>query len=135
MPAMNDRAVGRRMGWMAHELIVLRKPDDTALAILDLICAPYRNTHAQFDAWSSDLPGRMGEAFMRYTDPHPDAWLGLLMVEAFAPHGLADLPRYRPMLDAARGERLAPGGAAAEAAYLAWWSEVYVPFRTRYGFW
>jgi hypothetical protein len=135
MPSTHDIAAGRTMGWMAHELVVLRRPGDSALEILDLICAPYRDTHAQFEAWHSDLPGRMGDAFERYTDPHPAAWLGMLMVEAFAPHGLADLPRYRAMTEARRGARLAPGGAAAETAYLAWWSEVYVPFRMRYGFW
>lgn len=132
---LNDLAVGRAIGWMAHELVVLRKPGDSALELLDLICAPHRGTHAQFEAWDSDRPGRTGRAFERYTDPHPAAWLGMLMVEAFAPHGLADLPRYRPMLHGPKSSHLAPGTAAAEAAYLAWWSEVYVPFRTRYGFW
>jgi hypothetical protein len=123
------------MGWMAHELIVLRRPGDSALELLDLICAPHRGAHAQFEAWDSDDPGRAGHAFERYTDPHPEAWLGMLMVEAFAPRGLADLPRYRAMLDGPHSSHLAPGAEAAEAAYLAWWSEVYVPFRTRYGFW
>ncbi len=133
MRALNDIDVGRAIGWMAHELVVLRKPGDSALDILDVICAPHRGTHAQFAAWDSDYPGSAGHGFARYTDPHPEAWLGMLMVEAFAPRGLADLPRYRAMLDGS--SRLAPGTDAAEVAYLAWWSEVYVPFRTRYGFW
>ena len=130
MGVLSDVDVGHFIGGMAHELVVLRKPDEAALDILDVICAPHRGTHAQFAAWDSDRPGH---DFARYTDPHPEAWLGMLMVEAFAPRGLADLPRYRAMLRGA--SHLAPGGEAAEAAYLAWWSEVYVPFRTRYGFW
>ena len=60
--------------------------------------------------------------------PHPKAALGMLMVEAFAPNGLADLDRYRPMLEDVDPE-------AGEAADDAWWAEVCEPFRLRYEFW
>ena len=57
MRILNDLDVGRFIGWMAHEMVVLRRPDEAALDMLDVICAPHRGMHAQFAAWDSDARG------------------------------------------------------------------------------
>ena len=56
------------------------------------------------------------------------------MVEAFAPNGLADLPRYQYMVPQLRPDDVYDK-SMDDAACDAWWSEVYTPFKQRYNFW
>jgi len=122
---MDKCDVGRTIGTLAEEAVRNRQPGETAIAILDRICMPYSNSSADWKAEDPACPGRVHPDYGSYTDPHPKAALGMLMLEAFAPNGVADLPRYRPMFDAEHPD---------ESAYDAWWAEVYEPFQDRYNF-
>lgn len=124
---MGNQAVGDAVGPQAEEALRARQPDETALGILDRLCSPWRNTDAEWESSDPANPSCVHPEFDKYTDPHPKAALGMLMVEAFAPNGLADLPRYEAMFDADD-----PG---EEDACDAWWDEVYEPFKQRYAFW
>jgi hypothetical protein len=120
---MGNHAVGTAMGHAAQEAVRNRNSEETALAILDRICEPYRDSDAEFEVDSSD------HEFESYTEPHKNAALGMLMVEAFAPNGIADLPKYIQMNNkrSTQGER--------NDAYDHWSQEVYDPFKARYDFW
>ena len=124
---MGNHDVGHAMQRLAEEAVRNRK-DESAIDILDRICNPFRNTDAEFEASDPERPGYVHPEFDDSRLPHPKAALGMLMVEAFAPNGLADLDRYRPMLEDVDPE-------AGEAADDAWWAEVCEPFRLRYEFW
>lgn len=124
---MGNHSVGKAVGPQADAVLLARMPGDTALAILDRLCNPWRNTDAEWESTDPNHPTQVHPEFDKLTDPHPKAALGLLMVEAFAPNGLTDLPRYEPMLDADNPNE--------EAACDAWWAEVYTPFKQRYNFW
>ncbi|MDR0274103.1 MAG: hypothetical protein LBI48_01945 [Burkholderiaceae bacterium] len=116
---MGTHAIAKSVGLGAEYALKNRKPGQTALEILDMLCAPWRGCDAEWEAEDPQRPGYMHPEFYDYTDPHPKAALGMLMIEAFAPNGLADLPKYRTGTD------------EAEAA---WWAEVYEPFKQRYDF-
>lgn len=122
---MGNHVAGRAMGMLAEEAIRNRQSGESALSILDRICTPYSNTHLDWKAEDPARPGRVHPDYGSYTDPHPKAALGMLILEAFAPNGVADLHRYAPMLDAEHPD---------ESAYDAWWTEVYEPFQARYNF-
>lgn len=108
---MGNHAVGEAMSQMAENLITRRRDGEAALAMLDTICEPYRNTDAEFS----------------YSiDPHAETALGVLLVEAFAPNGADDLERYMPMLDDTHPRH--------DAASDDWHREIYEPFIARYGF-
>lgn len=124
---MGNHAVGFAVGPQAEDALRARQPGETALAILDRICGRWRNTDAEWESFDPTNPDCVHPEFDHFTDPHSKAALGVLMVEAFAPNGLADLPRYAPMLDA--------DDTNAETACDAWWAEVYTPFKQRYNFW
>jgi hypothetical protein len=125
---MGNHAVGHSMQRLAEEAMRNRN-GESAMDILDRICSPYRGTDAEFESEDPDRPGYVHPEYGDATDPHPKAALGMLMVEAFAPNGLSDLPRYAPMVDDSAD------AAAEETACDAWWAEVYDPFKARYGFW
>jgi hypothetical protein len=122
---MGNHVVGKAMGLAAEEAIRGRRPGEAPLAILDRICGPYRGADAEFEAEDPAMQGFVHPEFADYTDPHPKAALGMLMLEAFAPNGTSDLVRYAPMLCTGPGE---------EAACDAWWEEVYEPFNKRFNF-
>ncbi|HRQ47934.1 MAG TPA: hypothetical protein PK725_13360 [Rhodocyclaceae bacterium] len=124
---MGNHAIGNAVGPQAEEAVRARRPGESALAILDRLCNPWRNTDAEWESADPANPACVHPEYDQYTDPHPKAALGMLMVEAFAPNGLADLPRYEPMFDA--------DDPNEETATDAWWDEVYTPFKQRYNFW
>lgn len=124
---MGNHAVGNAVGPQAEEAQRARLPGESALDILDRLCKPWSNTDAEWESIDPADPTRVHPNCEKFTDPHPDAALGMLMVEAFAPNGLADLSRYEAMLNADD-----PG---EEVACDAWWAEVYTPFKQRYNFW
>lgn len=123
---MGNHVAGRAIGLAAEHARLTRKPGDTAIELLDRVCARYRGADAEFEAEDPNHPDQVHPDYDDYTDPHPGAALGMLMVEAFAPNGLQDLPRYAAMLDGV--------GEEEEAAFDAWAAEVEDPFRRRYGF-
>jgi hypothetical protein len=113
-----------------------RKPNEAALDVLDRAVAKAKVTSgfspdAEFEASHPTEAGTVHPIIGNWTDPHPLAPLGMLMVEAFAPNGLRDLPRYWWTTgftdDYPDAERL------HEEAYFHWSEEVYEPFRKRYG--
>ncbi len=119
---MGNHCAGKAMGLAAHLVLPRRRADDQALALLDAICGPFRGCDAEFEAEDLDDPDAQHLEFNDYRDPHPNAALGMLMVEAFAPNGLLDLGRYAPAL---HGD---------DDAYDRWADEVETPFRERYDF-
>jgi hypothetical protein len=123
---MGNHAAGQAVGLAAEHALSVRLPGEGALAILDRVCLKYQGSDAEFESEDPANPGASHPDYYSYTDPHPKAALGMLMVEAFAPNGLADLPTYAAMLDDAGDEE--------EAAYEKWEAEVEEPFRRRYRF-
>lgn len=123
---MGNHAAGNAIGQAAQHALAVRQPGETALSILDRICKKYRGSDAEFESEDPDAPGSVHPDYEDYRDPHPAAALGVLMLEAFAPNGVADMPKYAPMLDADDPDE--------EAAYDAWAAEVEQPFRKRFGF-
>lgn len=121
---MGNHYAGNQMGKLADALSKIRQPSQSAIDLLDAICEPHRNCDAEFESENPKKRGQVHPDFDFWTDPHPGAALGMLMVEAFAPNGLADLERYRPGFD----ER------DDEAALDAWYAEVNNKFKERYEF-
>ena len=114
-----------------------RLPTETALEILDRYCSG-RGGDAEFEAEDPDNLGHIHPQFSDYRDPCAGAGLGMLMVEAFAPNGLSDLPKYHGVMGYKQTgvrETDAALESAAEASSDHWHEEVSKPFRTRYGFW
>lgn len=128
---MGDHYIGREMGRAAEHAVATRKPGETALDILDRICKPHKGRDAEFESEDPDNRGCVHPEYDRYTDPHPKAALGMLMLEAFAPAGIASLPVYAAMLEPDEDDE---GQEKEEAACDAWWEQVYDPFKARYGF-
>lgn len=123
---MGNHDAGLAIGLAAEAAVGNRKEGEAALSILDRICKPYRGCDAEFESRDPENPHNVHPEFDDFRFPHPKAALGMLMLEAFAPNGLADLPRYQPML----GEP----GEQEIAACDAWWDEVRDQFTTRYEF-
>lgn len=121
---MGNHTAGNAMGKQAQAMFQSRPQGMTAMQILDLICEPHRGCDAEFEAEDPNRPGYVHPEFDDWRDPHPKAGLGMLMVEAFAPNGVADFERYAPAFD----ER------DDEEALDAWYAEVQDPFRKRYEF-
>lgn len=128
---MGNHVAGRAIEQAATLLVSRRQPGETALALLDKACKGHRNTDAEFESTDPDNPDQVHPEYGNSTDPHPKAPLGMLMLEAFAPNGVADQPRYAAMLGSDDPD---DDGEAEEAAYDLWSAEVYEPFRARYGF-
>jgi hypothetical protein len=113
-----------------------RRPGDKALDLLDKAVAEAKSVSgftpdAEFEASHPTQAGIVHPILADWTDPHPLAPLGMLMVEAFAPNGLRDLPRYW----FANGvpDDYPDGECLEEEATEAWWTEIKEPFRDRYG--
>jgi hypothetical protein len=105
---------------MVLMLIDRRKDGESALDILDLACNPWRGADAEFESTDPDNPSQVHPDYDDYRVlPSP---MALLLVEAFAPNGLAELPRY---------ESEKPDDDAYGDAY---WDEVIEPFEKRYRF-
>ena len=103
---MGNHTVGTAMAKAAEIALKLRTPEHKALDLLDLICEEWRGADAEFDYYT-------------YLDNDEIPALALLILEAFAPNGLADLERYL---------------SDEEDAQDAWHKEVYTQFRSRYAF-
>jgi len=132
---MGNHTVGEAMGRAAEAALRNRQPGETALDILDRICGPYRDTDAEFEAVDPANPGWVHPHYRKYTHPHRDAALGMLILEAFAPNGLADRERFAPMIgEMPEGMGAEEGKALHAQAVDAWWDEVYDKFKQRYGF-
>ena len=103
---MGNHTVGTAMAKAAEIALKLRRPEHKALELLDLICEHWRGHDAEFDDYAS-LDGTESPA------------LALLILEAFAPNGLADLAKY---------------SSDDEDDTDAFYEEVYSQFRERYAF-
>lgn len=123
---MGNHFVGKAIGLAAEVALSNRKPGDTALSLLDAVCRGHEGCDAEFEAEDPANPGRIHPEINDYCDPHPNAALGMLMLEAFAPNGVADISKYAPMLISNH-----PDG---ENATDLWRDEVCIPFSKRYGF-
>jgi hypothetical protein len=123
---MGNHSAGQSMALGAAHALQTRQPGQTAISLLDKVCARYVDCDAEFESEDPDNPGTVHPEFDDYTAPHPNAALGMLMVEAFSPNGLTDLPHYAAMLDTDNPE--------CDSAYDRWREDVYQPFRTRYRF-
>ncbi|TBR77016.1 MAG: hypothetical protein EPN64_04655 [Burkholderiaceae bacterium] len=121
---MGNHTAGNAMGKQAQALLSNRPQGMTAIELLDLICTPYRGCDAEFESEDPEHRGFVHPEFGDWRDPHPQAALGMLMLEAFAPNGVSDQPRYAAGFDERNDE----------AALDAWYAEVEVPFRQRYRF-
>ena len=79
---MGNHEVGRSMGRMA-EIALKMRTNQTALALLDEICEPYRGADAEFEAEDPNNHGHTHPEYGSYTDPKGP--LGILIREAFEP--------------------------------------------------
>jgi len=79
---VGNHEVGRAMGRMA-EMALKMRTNQTALAILDEICEPYRGADVEFEAVDPNNPRQTHPEYCRYTDPKGP--LGILIREAFDP--------------------------------------------------
>ncbi len=122
---MGNHLVGQEIDRAAQRAVFARKAGESALDILDRICFPHSGSDAEFESTDPNDADRVHPEFDDCRHPHPHAALGMLMLEAFAPNGVSDLPRYAPMLEDCQ---------EADDACAAWWAEVREPFRKRYGF-
>lgn len=134
---MGNHSLGHQIGTAVQIAYERRLPNETAISILDRFCKD-RGGDAEWEAEDPNRPGRTHPKIGHYTDPDPDAGLGMLMVEAFAPNGIADLPKYfgvlgyKPNADPEENKKLE---RASEDSADLWWDEVYGPFKKRYRFW
>ena len=80
---MGNHEVGRAMGRAAVMALKMRTTQ-TALALLDEICEPYRGADAEFEAVDPDKPGHIHPEYTFYTNPNGP--LGILIREAFSPN-------------------------------------------------
>jgi len=130
---MGNHDLGRSIGREAQICFERRQAGERAIDILDRICKG-RGGDAEFEAEDPQNPGYQHPDYGNYTDPDPKAGLGMLMVEAFAPNGLKDLPKYDGVLGVPLNATSEQQKAADHSSDL-WWAEVYRPFKERYGFW
>lgn len=107
-----------------------RKADEPALSVLDRAMEKTKaasgfSPDAEFEAADPNNPGHVHPDFHDYRYPHEKNPMGLLLVEAFAPNGLADLDRYinPDDLDDDQEEELTDRI----------WDEIITPFSDRYG--
>lgn len=115
---MGNHQAGHAMGLMAQMLYERRRPGESALQLLDVICEPYRGCDAEFESTNPQNPSQVGDpADYRY----PPWGLGQLMIEAFAPNGAADVERYR-------------GLDLEDDVYDTFYEQVIRPFAERYEF-
>lgn len=132
---MGNHTAGRLIADYAAMLVQTRGPDQSALDVLDAAVAkakanPGFSPDAEFESQDPNDPTSTHPEFIMDTDPHPSSPLGMLMLEAFAPNGTADVERYRPMLE---GTPDGEEDEAEETACERFWEEVKDPFRARYG--
>lgn len=134
---MGNHTAGDLIANFAELESAQRKPTETALEILD--CAVKRakassgfSPDVEFEASHPTKPGTVHPVIGFWTDPHPLAPLGMLMVEAFAPNGLRDLPKYWWALGVPDDE-FPDADKMNEASYDLWYEQVKKPFRERYG--
>jgi hypothetical protein len=134
---VGNHDLGRQIGCTVQVAYERRLPTETSLEILDRYCAG-RGGDAEFEAEDPNNHGHIHPLFNDYRDPCPDAGLGMLMVETFAPNGLSDLPKYHGVMGYKQTgvrETDAALESAAEVSCDLWDKEVCTPFRKRYGFW
>jgi hypothetical protein len=132
---MGNHTAGLAMGLMAKQMLDHRSQEQTALSILDSVCEPYRNCDAEFESQDPNQLSHVHPEFDDYTYPHPKAALGMLMVEAFAPNGINDLPKYQGFSMSMLLESDQPyDETKGDAAWEKWSEEILNPFRERYGF-
>jgi hypothetical protein len=134
---MGNHDLGRQIGVAVQVAYERRLPNEAAIDILDRFCKG-RGGDAEWEAEDPERPGFMHPKIGQYTDPDPDAGLGILMVEAFAPNGLGDLSKYEGVMGYRQTgipETDAKLEREAEASSDLWWKEVYEPFKKRFNFW
>lgn len=134
---MGNHTAGDLIANFAELLVAQRKPHETALEILDRAVERAKASSgftpdAEFEASHPTKSGIVHPVIGHWTDPHPLAPLGMLMVEAFAPNGLRDLPKYWWMMGVPE-EEYPDADKLNEAATDLWWEEVKNPFQKRYG--
>ena len=79
---MGNHDAGQAMG-RAAELALKMRTNQTALALLDEICEPYRGADAEFEAPDPKHPHQVNPEYIFYTNPNGP--LGRLIAEAFSP--------------------------------------------------
>jgi hypothetical protein len=80
---MGNHEVGRAMG-LAAILALKMRTNQTAVALLDEICEPYRGADAEFESEDPNHRGHINPEYASYTDPKGP--LGKLIAEAFSPN-------------------------------------------------
>ena len=135
---MGNHTAGALINNFAVQFAKDRRPNETAIEILDRAvkaakASPGFSPDCEFEASDPYNPGMKHPLIDEWRDPTPAAILGMLMVEAFAPNGLRDLPRYAMMGLPKRWKDIPAAQKAHEDAVDAWWEEVNEPFRKRYG--
>lgn len=133
---MGNHTAGDLLANFAAMYAEVRKPEETALEILDRAVTRAKGVSgfspdAEFEASHPTEKGVTHPILCDWTDPHPLAPLGMLMVEAFAPNGLRDLSKY--WFTNGVPEDYPGGDKLNEDATMLWWDEVKEPFRKRYG--
>ena len=114
---MGNHTAGLAMGRMAETLITMRT-NQTALELLDEICAQWRGCDAEFEAVNPEHPHQIHPLIRNYTDPNGP--LGALISEAFGDPGT----------DYTKGWSDSDNVAVADA----WWDGPYGAFKKRYDF-
>ena len=120
---MGNHEAGRAMGRMAEMALKMRK-NQTALALLDEICEPYRGADAEFEAVDPKKPGHVHPQYSHYTEPNGP--LGILIAEAFSP--AVDWKVLKQEAEKSGNEE------TIEEFYNSWYDKVESQFSARYEF-
>ena len=114
---MGNHSAGRAMG--KTTALLLKSSDRLpALDILDVVCEPYRQCDAEFEAEDPERPGRIHPDYTRYTDPHGP--MGMLILEVWGEDG----EEYMESVE----------GVDYQVPSEAWYEGPYQKFRDRYDF-
>ena len=120
---------------IAGALIALRavkavrlRNGEAAMDVLTRLCQPYAGRSVYWYAFDVYAPWRSPSGYDDFTLPHPNAALGMLILEAFGKNGLASHDRYLPIF----GDILSKeSDAAVEAAV----DELVRPFERKFDLW
>jgi len=138
-----EGTAGRAIGLAAEKAVRDRKGGESAFDILDRICRPYEGEMVHTADFWMPQHDRERRGYNSYSDPHPNAALGMLMLEAFAKNGVRSITRYKLMMEyislsndqsiegRQRSDELIEDAEDNEAL---WKQEIFQPFFERYKF-
>lgn len=115
---MGNHAAGKAMGKTA-ELMLAHRGDQSAAALLDAICEPWRNCDAEFEAEDPNNPGKIHPDYTFYTDPNGP--LGILINEVWGENGVTYMEQVDGVPDPVPSED--------------WWEGPRQKFKDHYEFW